>query len=63
MKDPEFKEMRSVRERLDDRFTYLYGKHKGGLVKRPRHGNSIARCRRADKRSIKAKAMARNLLS
>ncbi len=41
------------REQDDDGFTYRYGKHKGGFVKRSRHNNSIRRCKRADKRNAR----------
>lgn len=39
----------------DDGFTYVYGKHKGGRVKRSRNAHQTDRCIRADKRSVKAK--------
>nr|WP_295383280.1 hypothetical protein [uncultured Pseudacidovorax sp.] len=54
MKDIEQKQMLGQRESDDDGFTYRYGAHKGGYVKRPRHNNTIATCRRADKRSVRA---------
>jgi len=51
---PAMRAMLGRREDDDDGFTYRYGKHKGGYVKRGRHTNSIKRAVRADKRAVKA---------
>lgn len=61
MKDPEFKKMLGQREADDDGFTYCSGAHKGGFIKKPRHTANINRCRRSDKRKVKAAAIRREL--
>lgn len=40
-----------------DGFTYCYGKAKAGYECRYRYKNQINRCRRNDKRSVKAKEL------
>lgn len=56
---PEMREMLGRREDDDDGFTYRYGKHKGGFVKRTRHNNTIDRSVRHDKRAARAKEIRR----
>lgn len=52
-KSPEFKTLMGVREANDDGFTYRYGKHRNGYVKKQRHQNGIERSKRNDKRSAR----------
>lgn len=58
-KEPELRLLHGQRESDDDGFTYRYGRHKAGSIKRTRHNNGIARCRRADKRAARQAALQR----
>lgn len=57
--EPEIRRLHGEREANDDGFTYRYGRHKGGFVKRGRHSNGIERNRRADKRGARQAACRR----
>lgn len=50
---PEMKQLHGFREADDDSFTYRYGRHKAGYIKRGRHTNGIKRMIRNDKRSVR----------
>jgi hypothetical protein len=50
---PEMKQLHGFREADDDGFTYRYGRHKAGYIKRGRHTNGIKRMVRNDKRSVR----------
>jgi hypothetical protein len=54
---PFMRKMLGHREQDDDGFTYRYGKHKNGYVKRGRHTTSIKQSVRHDKRSVKGKEL------
>lgn len=58
---PEEKAMHGGRELNDDGFTYVHGKHKGGYKKRTRNKNTVHRCLRSDKRSVRSREMKRML--
>ena len=49
------------REKDDDGFTYVAGKHKAGRKKRTRNKAQTDRCIRSDKRSVKQKSTKRML--
>ena len=51
-RSPEFRKLMGQREMDDDGFTYRYGAHKGGFVKKPRHTEANKRHVRHDKHSI-----------
>lgn len=48
-----YKFMSGIRERNDDGFTYVYGKHKSGRKKHSRNAKQTDRCVRADKKKVK----------
>ena len=57
MKSPEFKQMIGGRKMNSEGFTYEYGAAKGGYKRASRYKQLIARCRRADKKSVKRQEM------
>lgn len=59
-KTPEFKKMMTWRRKNGDGFTYVYGAIKDGSSVRPATQNT-KRAARNDKRSTKAKEMAREM--
>jgi hypothetical protein len=54
---PAMRKMLGRPEDDDDGFTYRYGKHKNGYVKRPRHTTSIKQSVRHDKRAVKGEEL------
>ncbi|HIE1217668.1 TPA: hypothetical protein ACXJRX_000895 [Serratia marcescens] len=61
MKTIEYRRLHGQRQSDDDGFTYVHGKHKAGRVKRTRNRQSTIRQVRADKRSVKAAEIKRQL--
>ena len=57
----EYKQLHGFREADSDGFTYVYGKHKQGRIKRTRNRQRTIKLVRHDKRAVKARETQRML--